>query len=179
MRSTIDYSNLSREDADRAALKDMLQYLGVEKFDLLIDMTQGEVFSDDPVKGIAQINFYCGFAGVTGLPFFAFCRKYAKQAYRQWMATGVHIVHTDSAGFSIKADRWGDLTWDADLVGEPIKKVTFGWVSRFAVAPIFTRTGAIEWLVWDAHKPDDEGNPSVIRQEATLDAALADIGWGN
>jgi hypothetical protein len=44
---------------------------------------------------------------------------------------------------------------------------------RYAVAPVHTRFGAVEWFVWDAEHPTSEMfNPAVIRQAATLDEAI-------
>lgn len=45
--------------------------------------------------------------------------------------------------------------------------------SRYCVAPVHTRFDAITWFVWDALKLDDGGYPSIIRQEETLEAAIA------
>lgn len=56
-------------------------------------------------------------------------------------------------------------------------KQTFGENRRFAVAPLHTRFDAVEWFVWDANVyADENGMPDVIRQESTLDAAIAGLG---
>lgn len=58
------------------------------------------------------------------------------------------------------------------------RKYVFGPFSRYAVAPVHTRFDAVEWFVWDVFAErdrDDATLPAVIRQEPTLEAALADL----
>ena len=56
------------------------------------------------------------------------------------------------------------------------RKQTFGDHRRYAVAPVHTRFDAIEWFVWDAEHPlSTMSNAEVIRQEPTLEAALAGL----
>jgi hypothetical protein len=45
-----------------------------------------------------------GFAGISGRPFHAFCRRYCLNKYREWMASndGGSPVQTDEEGFRIK-----------------------------------------------------------------------------
>ena len=43
---------------------------------------------------------------------------------------------------------------------------------RYQIAPVHTRFDAVEWFVWDADLTDDQGFATVIRQEASRDAAL-------
>ena len=63
-----------------------------------------------------------------------------------------------------------DVTKSGRLAG---KKVTFGEFSRYAVAPVHTRFGAVSWFVWDSEAIDDiTGCPLVIRQAETKDQAL-------
>ena len=63
-----------------------------------------------------------------------------------------------------------------DLKGSPAaKKVLFGDCSRYAVAPVHTRFDAVQWFVWDAETYDPAGIPAVIRQEDTLEAAIAGL----
>lgn len=54
-------------------------------------------------------------------------------------------------------------------------KLTFGPFRRYAVAAVYTRFDAVEWFVWDADKPDENGSPDVIRQEPTLAKAVAGL----
>jgi hypothetical protein len=69
-----------------------------------------------------------------------------------------------------------NLRNDASKAGQLAgPKQTFGEFKRYAVAPVHTRFGAVEWFVWDAERPDDTGFASVIRQEPTLTAALAGL----
>ena len=55
-------------------------------------------------------------------------------------------------------------------------KRLFGDCSRYAVAPVYTRFGAVQWFVWDAEITCREtGLPEVIRQAETLADALQGI----
>lgn len=56
------------------------------------------------------------------------------------------------------------------------RKTSFGEFSRFAVAPVYTRFDALEWMVWDVEVTDEvTGGPAVIRQAATREAAVAGL----
>lgn len=55
------------------------------------------------------------------------------------------------------------------------RKVIFGEFKRYAVAALHTRFDAVTFFVWDAHTDDGTGRPEVIRQEDTLEAALAGL----
>lgn len=50
-------------------------------------------------------------------------------------------------------------------------KITFGPHGRYAIAPVHTRFDAVQWFVWDAERPDEDGRASVIRQEDTEEKA--------
>lgn len=53
------------------------------------------------------------------------------------------------------------------------KKQFFGEAGRYAVAPVHTRFGAVEWFVWDAEHPlSTLSRAEVIRQAETLEEAL-------
>lgn len=52
-------------------------------------------------------------------------------------------------------------------------KQRFGANGRYAVAPVHTRSGALEWFVWDAEHPlSDTSHAEVIRQAASLAEAM-------
>lgn len=52
-------------------------------------------------------------------------------------------------------------------------KKLFGEWSRYAIAPVHTRFGAVAWFVWDAMSWGLDGtNPAVIRIEESKAAAL-------
>ena len=55
------------------------------------------------------------------------------------------------------------------------RKATFGDLSRYAIAAVHTRFDAVEWFVWDAERMDDLGMPSVIRQAASFEDAVAGL----
>jgi hypothetical protein len=55
-------------------------------------------------------------------------------------------------------------------------KRLFGEFSRYAVAPVHTRFGAVEWFVWDAMSWEPDGtNPAVIRQASSEAEAVAGL----
>jgi hypothetical protein len=59
---------------------------------------------------------------------------------------------------------------DATRKGQPAgKKFLFGPHKRYAVQPLHSRFGEITWFVWDA---EVAGEPEVIRQEPSFDAAV-------
>lgn len=96
MSMKIDYSNYTRrEEADLAAIHDMRNYLGDEKFGLLVRVTK------EPGLTIGKLSFLMEFAGVSGYPSHAFCRRYCLDLYREWMHSGDDAVPTDSKGFPI------------------------------------------------------------------------------
>jgi len=52
-------------------------------------------------------------------------------------------------------------------------KQTFGFASRFAIAPVHTRFDAVSWFIFDADRTDDvTGAPLAIVQEDTEELAL-------
>lgn len=67
-----------KEGEDEKAIADTKEYLGDEKFDLLVQCFQ------DTTKTIDFLNHLMGFAGVTGLPFYAMCRKYRNDDFEAW-----------------------------------------------------------------------------------------------
>lgn len=53
------------------------------------------------------------------------------------------------------------------------RKQLFGDHRRYAVWPVHTRFGAIEWFVADAEHPlSDMNHAEIIRQEPTLEKAM-------
>jgi hypothetical protein len=55
------------------------------------------------------------------------------------------------------------------------RKRLFGENSRYAIAPIHTRFGAVQWFVWDAEYPNCGFTAEVIRQEDCLEDAMRDF----
>lgn len=65
------------------------------------------------------------------------------------------------------------LVNEAAKAGQPAaRKVLFGFGRRYAVAPVHSRFGELEWFVWDADRMDSDGHPDVVRQEPSLERAL-------
>ena len=54
-------------------------------------------------------------------------------------------------------------------------KKIFGEFNRYAVAPIHSRLGGVEWFVWDSESLDELGLSTVIRQAATESEAVAGL----
>lgn len=63
------------------------------------------------------------------------------------------------------------------LAGSPASnKESFGEFSRYAVMAVHTRFDAVQWFVFDAETTDElTGLPAVIRQEDTLESAVAGL----
>lgn len=63
---------------------------------------------------------------------------------------------------------------DPSKRGQPAaRKIIFGELSRYAIAPIYTRFGDVVWFVWDAEKSlDDTHMADVIRQESSFEKAV-------
>lgn len=58
------------------------------------------------------------------------------------------------------------------LACKPAKKMIINDY-RYAVAPVHTRFGTVEWFVWDAEHPNsDTKRAEVIRQEDTFEKAI-------
>lgn len=103
-----DYSTIQdRKAKDEQAIKDIREYLSQAQWDAFMIMV-GELKADQsrtPTKKIQSLNFAMGmFAGITGFPFHAFCRKYLLAEYREFMADhdidGI-VLETDAEGFPI------------------------------------------------------------------------------
>lgn len=90
----------TREQIDVEAIKDIKDYCSEKQWDAL-QQAVGQVECGHLT--IDNLNFMFGIAGVSGLPFHAFCRKYCLEQYRAWMADGSDGVPTDEQGFRIDA----------------------------------------------------------------------------
>lgn len=94
----VSYKNIqSRTERDSKAIQDIIDYIGKEKFRIL------EQITEDPKHSIGMLNMAMGFAGVSGMPFHAFCRRYPLAKYRIWMADDSFgdPIETDEQGFTI------------------------------------------------------------------------------
>ena len=103
MHTEISYKGLPREDADKAAIQDIREWLSQEAMETLVH-TAGRATD---AQGFSAINFALSFAGVSGYPVHAFGRRYCLEAYRAWMA------EPDEEGVSYPTDEQGfklDLT---------------------------------------------------------------------
>lgn len=95
---TTHYDNLSREQADIAAIHDIEEYLGSpDKMQHLINAAE----MCQTVRDIVTLNMSMAFAGISGRPFHALCRRHCLNAYRMWMADGEDSVPTDEQGFAL------------------------------------------------------------------------------
>lgn len=111
----IDYSTLqmSEKEKDEKAIQDILEYLGMEKAALFGDIVQLACCIEHEIlclsndgqlrkQTIQGLNMTLGFAGISGRPFHAFCRRYCLSKYREWMASGSDPVQTDEEGFRVE-----------------------------------------------------------------------------
>ena len=55
------------------------------------------------------------------------------------------------------------------------RKTLFGERRRYAVAAVHTRFEAVTYFVWDAERPDEDGRPTIVRQESSLKDAVAGL----
>ena len=65
-----------------------------------------------------------------------------------------------------------DTSKAGQLAGE---RQFFGEFSRYCVFPVHTRFDRVSWFVKDAERPAPDGRAEVIRQEDTLEAAVAGL----
>lgn len=84
-KTTINYGQHKTEEAgDKAALKDLKQWLGTERYGRFC----GIACMCKTAKDVAGLNFLLGFAGATGRPFHALCRKECPEAFKLWLKGG-------------------------------------------------------------------------------------------
>ena len=96
MTYEISYENIAdRKERDEKAIQDIKDYLSPELWDIMMELIEGP-------HTIKDINMSLAFAGVSGYPFHAFCRKYSLEKYREWMQSpnGGEPVIVDEQGFS-------------------------------------------------------------------------------
>ena len=90
----IDYSELSREEADACALKDLNEWLSPLQQGVLMHAAR------DPETSISFLLGMLNFAGIQGYPVHAFLRKHRLADYRAWMAEA--SIKTDAEGFRLE-----------------------------------------------------------------------------
>lgn len=78
--TTVNYSGKTQEAGDKAALKDLKQWLGTEQFGRFC----GIACMCKTAKDVASLNFLLSFAGASGRPFHALARKECPAAYALW-----------------------------------------------------------------------------------------------
>lgn len=108
------YVEGSREQKDEQAIKDMIDYIGTtpEKIILfaqlavLANCIEYEIpcqANDGSLRKqtIQGLNMTFGFAGISGRPFHAFCRKFCVRKYREWLSStsGGDPVVSDEQGY--------------------------------------------------------------------------------
>ena len=92
----VSYKSITdRKERDRRAIQDTIEYLGQDRWELLLEIIKTD--------SISTINMTMGFIGVSGYPFHAICRAYRLEDYRAWMASsdGGNPVQTDAEGFTL------------------------------------------------------------------------------
>ena len=84
MHSTVDYSKQhnSTEANDIEAIKDVLSWLGEDKFALTVGYLRACITSAD----FRKVFFAISIAGISGYPVHALGRIYCDNAYRSWLA---------------------------------------------------------------------------------------------
>lgn len=100
MKTTINYGNMSREEADTKAVDDTKFYLGVDGWAALM-FEMGQAYAIGTAEAFQSINMSLAFCGVQGFPVHALGRKYMLPAYRAWMHSGKDPVMTDDKGYAL------------------------------------------------------------------------------
>lgn len=108
------YDSLTRQQADDKAIEDIIEYLGntPEKIVLFAELAvlanciEHEILcesNDGTLRKptIQGLNMTFGFAGISGRPFHAFCRKFCFNKYVAWMTSGNDAVQLDEEGFTV------------------------------------------------------------------------------
>lgn len=102
------YDSPDREANDSQAIADIQEYLNSRQWATLMTMVGqatpaqcAETELTNEHAPIETIRWALDFTGVRGYPVAAFCRRYALQRYREWMASGDDAVQTDAEGFTI------------------------------------------------------------------------------
>ena len=96
----VSYKGMDPEAADEKAISDIMEYLGIEKAALFGDLValathiEWEIpcESNDGqmrTQKIQGLNMAMGFAGISGFPFHAFCRRFCPTKYKKWMDSSV------------------------------------------------------------------------------------------
>lgn len=94
------YSGSPRE-MDDTAIADMREYLEPQQWNALVKL------ASLPETTINHVNFAMAFAGVSGRPFHAFCRRYMLERYREWMASEPDPIETDDEGHRLETANAG------------------------------------------------------------------------
>jgi parvulin-like peptidyl-prolyl isomerase len=80
MHTYIKYDAEDPAVNDANALKDVKEYLGARRWKIVKEAAKASATSKD----VQNLNYAMAFAGITGFPFYAFCRKYCPKAYMEW-----------------------------------------------------------------------------------------------
>lgn len=100
MSYEVSYKGMDPEAADEKAISDIIEYLGTEKAALFGDLVQLAVCIEheipcDSVDGTPRVQVLMGlnmtmsFAGISGFPFHAFCRRFCPTKYAAWMGSSL------------------------------------------------------------------------------------------
>lgn len=105
MTYTIHYIGEDRKAEDEKALADLIEYIGQERYDALLAACQEEsdLAEENPARYVQYINYAMSMNGISGRPFFAFCRKHFLSQFREWChsSMGGGAKQTDEDGFFI------------------------------------------------------------------------------
>jgi hypothetical protein len=98
MKTTIDYGTIpDREERDKKAIQDIVDFLGKEKYDELV------ATAEDPESEIELLELLLGvLSGIEGLPLHAFYRKHCLDRYLAWARKEWPNHVFDEKGFSAR-----------------------------------------------------------------------------
>jgi hypothetical protein len=80
MHTYIKYDAEDPAANDAKALKDIKEFLGTRRWKVVV----GAAKASSTAAHVQHLNIAFGFAGITGFPFYAFCRKYCPEALALW-----------------------------------------------------------------------------------------------
>ena len=58
---------------------------------------------------------------------------------------------------------------------EASKGEYIGEFKRYRVVPVYTPFNYLQWYVWDAEKPDDNGKPTLIKIASSREEAITGL----
>lgn len=94
----VNYADIPEAEKQPRAIQDIMEYLGTDNAHLFGDLVALATLveleipdSTGKVSTVQNLNLMFGFAGISGVPFHQFCKRYCPSKYAEW-------VNSDSKG---------------------------------------------------------------------------------